>query len=148
MPQREEARFAPAIKYLARVCLVEFAVPYKSEKSVCDDQLMIRRFIDPTMSLRGAVEDAPEPYRVDNPVDREIAKVFGATKDRAVGYGDIDDIHAKVTTSGRRVTAKRLCAMLSKMFSFRRTAGVARPRQQPLQRVPAQYRAQAPARLR
>jgi integrase len=124
MRQREEARLAPTMKDLARVYLVEFAIPYKSEKSVYDDRLMIRRFIDPTMTLRGAVEDAPEPYRVDNPVDREVARVFGAQKVRAVDYEDIDDIHAKVTTSGRRVTANRLCAMLSKMFSFAERRGL------------------------
>ena len=122
--ERGEARSAPTMKDLARIYLREFAVPYKSEKSVYDDRLMIRRFIDPTIRLRGAVEDSSEPYSVDNPVDREIAAVFGATKVRAVDYGDIDDIHAKVTTSGRRVTANRLCAMLSKMFSFAERRGL------------------------
>jgi integrase len=124
MRQREETRLAPTMKDLARLYLTEYAIPYKAEKSVYDDRLLIRRFIDPTLSLRGAVEDAPEPHHVDNPVDRQIARVFGAAKARAVGYGDIDDIHAKVTTSGRLVTANRLCALLSKMFSFAERRGL------------------------
>jgi len=77
MQQRDQARLAPTMKDLARLYLIEHALPYKAPKSVYDDRLMIRRFIDPTVTLRGAVTDAAEPYRVDNPLDREIVRTFG-----------------------------------------------------------------------
>jgi integrase len=122
--KREEARLAPTMKDLARLYLIKHANLYKAAKSVYDDRLLIRRFIDPMLSLRGAVEDALEPYDPGNPGDAEIARVFGSTKVSAVGYRDIDTIHAKVTASGRRVTANRLCALLSKMFTFAERQGL------------------------
>jgi len=124
MQQRDEARRAPAMKDLARLYLTEHALPYKAPKSVYDDRLMIRRFIDPTITLRGAVVDAPEPYRVDNPLDREIARTFGGARVRAVNYADIDRLHQKITSSGRRVTANRLIALLSKMFALAERRGI------------------------
>jgi integrase len=124
MQQRDEARLAPTMKDLARLYLSEYALPYKAPKSVYDDRLMIRRFIDPTITLHGAVADAPEPYRVDNPLDREIARTFGSAKVRGVDFAQIDRLHQQVTSSGRRITANRLSALLSKMFSFGERRGL------------------------
>jgi hypothetical protein len=55
------------MKESARRYLNEHALPYKAEKSVYDDRPLIRRFIDPTITLRGAVEDAAQPYKPDRP---------------------------------------------------------------------------------
>ena len=124
MQQRDQARLAPTMKDLARLYLIEHALPYKAPKSVYDDRLMIRRFIDPTVTLRGAVTDAAEPYRVDNPLDREIVRTFGSARVRPVNYADIDRLHQKITSSGRRITANRLSALLSKMFSLAERRGL------------------------
>jgi integrase len=118
MRERLEERQAPRMKELARRYLNEHAIPYKSPKSVYDDRLMIRRFIDPTITIRGPVGDAVEAYQPDRPGDREIAKALGDAKVRDVDYDDIDDIHHKITLSGRPVTADRVTALLSKMLSF------------------------------
>lgn len=122
--EREEARTAPRMRNLGRLYLNEYAIPYKAEKSVYDDRLLLRRFVDPLLTLRGAVEDATEPYRVDRQLDRDIAKTFGDMKVSFITSAVVDQLHQRITMSGRRVTANRLGALLSKIFTFAERRGL------------------------
>jgi integrase len=122
--EREEARTAPRMRDLARLYLSEYAIPYKAEKSVYDDRLLLRRFVDPLLTLRGPVEDAPKPYRVDRTLDRDIAKSFGDLRVRSVTSADTDRLHQRITMSGRPVTANRLNALFSNMFNFAERRGL------------------------
>jgi integrase len=123
--ERQQARLAPTVKEFARVYLTEVALPRKSPKSIYEDRLMIRRFIDPMVTIRGPVENAAEPYTdPDRREDREIAELFGNAKLREVDHNDIDDLNYKVTMSGRKVTANRLLALISKMMTVAERKGL------------------------
>jgi integrase len=115
MAERRAAREAPTMTDLAIRYINEHARPYKRPHSVADDLWLIRAFVSGDQEFR-------TPAMIKAGHELPIVE-FGKRKVAAVSFDDISALHAKVTTKGKRTTANRLVALLSKMFSLARRWG-------------------------